>query len=78
MPRVTDCDNASGLPIANTVSPTLSASESAKSTAGNSRPGAPLSWSTAMSESGSVPTRVASISSLLASTQTSRVARPAT
>ena len=78
MPRVTDCDSANGLPMANTVSPTLARLESPQSTAGNSEWRLLSSLSTAISDIGSVPTSVASISSLLENTQSARVAWPAT
>ena len=78
IPIVTDCDSASGLPSASTRSPTCSEPTSPKLATGNFRGAAGFSFSTAMSDSGSVPTSSAGISSRLASVQTMARVRPAT
>ena len=78
IPIVTDCDSASGLPRASTRSPTFSFVTSPNVATGNVRGAAGRSLSTAMSESGSVPTSSAGISSRLASVQVIARVRPAT
>ena len=82
MPWVTDCETAIGLPIASTTSPTFSWLESPQAATANGASGRlrvfNFSFSTAMSASGSVPTRVASTSSPSASVQVMRMALPAT
>ena len=78
IPIVTDCDSASGLPIARTRSPTLSDAARPKLATGNVRGLAGLSLSTAMSDSGSVPTSSAGISSRDASVQRIALVLPAT
>ena len=69
IPIVTDWDSASGLPSASTRSPTLSLETSPKWAAGNVRGTGGLSLRMAMSDSGSVPTSSAGISSREASVQ---------
>ena len=78
MPIVTDCDSASGLPSASTRSPTLSERAEPKLATGNVRGVGGFSLSTAMSESGSVPTSSAGISSRVASVHTIALVWPAT
>ena len=78
MPIVTDCERARGLPRASTRSPTLSVATSPKEATGNRRGVAGRSLRTAMSESGSVPTSSAGISSRLARVQVIARVRPAT
>ena len=78
IPIVTDCESASGLPSASTRSPTFSLVTSPKAAAGNVRGVSGRSFSTAMSDSGSVPTSSAGISSRLASVQVMARVRPAT
>ena len=63
IPIVTDWESARGLPSASTRSPTFSFEASPKAATGNLRGSAGRSFRTAMSESGSVPTRSAGISS---------------
>jgi len=69
IPIVTDCESASGLPRASTRSPTLSFETSPKCATGNLRGTGGFSLRMAMSDSGSVPTNSAGISSRVASVQ---------
>ena len=78
MPSVTDCDSASGLPIASTGWPARSLDESPNFAAGNVRGLSGCSLTTAMSDSGSVPTRSAGTSSHVDNVQTILRGRPAT
>ena len=78
IPIVTDWESARGLPSASTGSPTLSFDESPNFAAGIGRGLAGRSFNTARSESGSVPTRSAGISSRLASVHVIARVRPAT
>ena len=82
MPLVTDCETAIGQPIASTTSPTFSRLESPHSATARGTSGclrvSSFNFNTAMSASGSVPTRVASTSSPLARVQVMRTASPAT
>ena len=78
MPSVTDCDSASGLPIASTTSPARELGRVAEARRRKRVGFAGFSFSTAMSESGSVPTSSAGTSSLLDSVQTIRCRRPVT
>ena len=72
MPKVTDCEMAIGLPIASTESPTRSFDESPNVAKRNSRGLEGLSFKIEMSDSGSVPTSSASISSRSQSVQNIR------
>jgi hypothetical protein len=78
IPIVTDCDRASGLPSASTRSPTRSVAAVPKLAVGNFRGFGGFSFTTAMSDSGSVPTSSAGISSLDASVQRMALVLPAT
>ena len=78
MPIVTDWERASGLPSASTRSPTFSFETSPKCATGKVCGVAGLSLRMAMSDSGSVPTRSAGISSRVASVQMIARVRPAT
>ena len=78
IPIVTDCDRARGLPRASTRSPTLSVETSPNDATGKVRGVDGRSRSTAISDSGSVPTSSAGISSRLASVHMIARVRPAT
>ena len=79
IPIVTDCDSASGLPSASTRSPTFSFETSPKlRRPGTSAASRGLSLRMAISDSGSVPTSSAGISSRVASVQMIARVRPAT
>ena len=78
MPMVTDCESASGLPRASTRSPTFSFEASPNWAAGNVLGFGGFSFRTAMSESGSVPTNSAGISSRVGSVQVMLRVLPAT
>src|SRR4028119_727726 len=78
MPAVTDCDNASGLPIARTGSPTRSFDESPQRAAGYSPAADGISLMIAMSDRASVPISLASTCSLFDNVTDSHRASPAT
>ena len=78
MPIVTDCESASGLPRASTRSPTLSLRDVAERGDRELARRRGPQLRTAMSDSGSVPTSSAGISSRLASVQVIARVRPAT
>jgi hypothetical protein len=78
IPSVIDEESASGLPMANTVSPTSSASESPNSACGKVSPARPPSLSTEMSVSGSCAITVAGSTRPSVSVQSIRVVCPAT
>ncbi len=77
-PSVTDCETDSGLPIASTGSPRDSVDDRPKRATGNVRGLAGRSFSTAISDRGSVPIRSAGTSSRSGSVQMIRRVRPAT
>ena len=78
IPIVTDCDSASGLPSARTRSPTFSDVAVPNAATGNLRGFAGFNLITAMSDSGSVPTSSAGISSRVDNVQTIALVLPAT